>query len=164
MDDLLPMLPNVCLFRKIDLRKEYHQIELTKKSRERSPLSQLMWEFFVINGYPLKELEVNKGKYVFKALKLKFLGHRLAVENIKPALDKVQAVRDCRIPETANELDSFLGLVNFVARFIPNLSTKAEVLCAMVHGKTSNLEWKKDQVHAFGEIEQLLSEESSLSY
>ena len=52
----------------------------------------------------------------------------LSESGICPIKDRVKAVLEARVPTTASELRSFLGLVNFSARFIPNLASIAEPL------------------------------------
>jgi len=51
------------------------------------------------------------------------MGHVLSAREIGPADVKVKAVIDARESTNAAEVRSFLGLVNFTARFIPDLAT-----------------------------------------
>ena len=51
------------------------------------------------------------------------MGHVLSASGIGPAEGKVKAVVDAYEPTNAAEVRSFLGLVNFTARFIPDLVT-----------------------------------------
>ena len=53
---------------------------------------------------------------------LEFMGHVLSAREIGPADVKVKAVVDAREPMNAAEVRGFLGLVNFTARFIPDLA------------------------------------------
>ena len=50
------------------------------------------------------------------------MGHVLSDRGVGPAKVKVKAVVEVREPKTAAEVRSFLGLVNYSARFIPDLS------------------------------------------
>lgn len=43
-------------------------------------------------------------------------------------LSKIKAFQKFRIPETAEELPSYLGLVSYVGKFITNLSIKLDLL------------------------------------
>ena len=52
----------------------------------------------------------------------------LSSRGVGVAADKVKAVIDAREPESVSEVWSFLGLVNFSGRFIPDLATLAEPL------------------------------------
>ena len=48
-----------------------------------------------------------------------------------PADVKVKAVVNACAPKNASEVRSFLGLVNFTARFIPDLATVSAPLCKL---------------------------------
>ncbi|XP_031574959.1 uncharacterized protein K02A2.6-like [Actinia tenebrosa] len=60
--------------------------------------------------------------------KLTFMGYLLSQKGIGTTEERAKAVKQFRAPSTASEVRSFLGLVNFSARFIPNLATIAEPL------------------------------------
>ena len=57
-----------------------------------------------------------------------FMGHLLSARGIGPSQAKVEAVTEARQSESAAEARSFLFLVNFCARFIPDLVTVSEPL------------------------------------
>ena len=73
-------------------------------------------------------LTLNKEKCKFHMSELEFLGHLLSAQGIGPSQTKVEAVTEVRQPESAAAVHSFLGLVNFYARFIPDLATVSEPL------------------------------------
>ena len=73
-------------------------------------------------------LTLNKEKCKFHMSELEFMGHLLSARGIGPTQGKVEAVTEARQPESAAEVRSFLGLVNFCARFIPDLLTVSEPL------------------------------------
>ena len=71
-----------------------------------------------------KGLTLNKEKCKFHRSEIEFMGHLLSARGIGPTQAKVEAVMEARKPESVAEVRSFLGLVNFCARFIPNQSVK----------------------------------------
>lgn len=73
----------------------------------------------------LREYEValNETKCLYGVEEIEFLGHRLSAKGVQPSIDKVNAVKCFRDPTTAEEVRSFLGLVNFAGKFIPNLAS-----------------------------------------
>ena len=75
-----------------------------------------------------KGLTLNEEKYVFHMPKLTFMGLVLSQQGMGPTEEKVKAVNEAHEPQTVSEVKSFLGLVNFNARFIPDLATVAEPL------------------------------------
>lgn len=113
----------------------------------------------------LKEynVQLNQEKCIFGAKELVFLGHKLSAEGIKPTHDKVESIRNFRQPANAEEVRSFLGLVNFVGQFIPNLATITEPLRNLTR-KDTHFTWDSGQKAAFAELKEQLSSDIVLGY
>lgn len=60
--------------------------------------------------------------------KIQFLGHELCIKGVKPLDKYIENIAKLRIPETIEELQSFLGFVNYINKWIYNLSTMTEPL------------------------------------
>ena len=63
-------------------------------------------------------LRLNPNKCVFGASSGKLLGFIVSQRGIEVDLPKVQAIRDMPTPQTEKQICSFLGKVNYIARFI----------------------------------------------
>jgi hypothetical protein len=101
----------------------------------------------------LKRLEdsgiiLKMDKCQFNMKKIDFLGYVLSEHGIEIAESKVEAIRSARTPQSVSEVRSFLGLVNFAERFIPNLSTVAEPLNRLLR-KDQSFVWGPEQNEAF---------------
>ena len=68
-----------------------------------------------------KGLTLNREKFAFSTSKLSFMAYLLSNQGIGRTESGVEAVVDARELQNAEEVRSFLGLVNFSARFIPSL-------------------------------------------
>jgi len=66
-------------------------------------------------------LSVKTSKCHFFRQELKFLGHIISKEGIKPDPEKVQAVLDWTEPKNQTEVRGFLGLTNYFKRFIKTM-------------------------------------------
>lgn len=104
----------------------------------------------------LKENNIllNEGKCIFKTKKVEFLGHELSEEGIKPLGKYIKVIRTSRCPTTIEEIQGFLGLVNFVGKWIPNLVTLTKPLRELLRlklRKTYNIQkyWTVKQDAAF---------------
>ena len=64
-------------------------------------------------------LTLNREKCVFQMSRLTFMGYLLPNKGIGRIESHVEAVVMAREPQNAGKMRSFLGLVNFSARFIP---------------------------------------------
>ncbi|XP_062613747.1 uncharacterized protein K02A2.6-like [Saccostrea cucullata] len=116
----------------------------------------------------LKRLEdsgmtLNIEKCQFNMEKIDFMGYVLSEHGIGIADSKVQAIRSARTPQSVSEVRSFLGLVNFAVRFIPNLSTVAEPLNRLLR-KDQSFAWGREQNEAFDKLKDCLANVSTLAY
>lgn len=68
----------------------------------------------VINILTAEELSLNMSKCEFGRTELMFLGHITSGDGIRPDPEKVKAVQSCEAPKNVSELQTFLGLVNYV--------------------------------------------------
>ena len=117
----------------------------------------------VVRVLSTKGLALNRDKCQFKMSHLKFMGHVLSSRGIGPANVKVKAVVDAREPTNAAEVRSLLGLVNFTARFIPDLATVSAPLCQLTKSGESSV-WGPEQQQSFDELKKRLSSAETLGY
>ncbi len=75
-----------------------------------------------------KELYAKPSKCDLFKTKVHFLGFIVENSHIKTDPEKVQVMRDWKIPTTVRELRSFLGLCNFYRKFVQGFSTWAKPL------------------------------------
>ena len=100
-------------------------------------------------------LKVHPGKCVFAANSIDFLGHRISAGKLEPQTDKVAAVRDLPAPTDLSGLRAALGLFSYYRKFVPNFSTIAFPLNALLK-KDRPWKWGEDQVAAFLELKEQL--------
>ncbi len=104
------------------------------------------WEEFVINLRKVLErlaswgltAKARKTKIGYREIKV--LGHIVGYGVIKPNPAKVKAILDFPLPNGQRELRSFIGLVNYYRKFIPNLSSVAEPLFHLLR-KNAPYKW-----------------------
>jgi len=108
-------------------------------------------------------LTLNREKCQFGMSHLEFMGHLLTDRGIGPTQARVEAVQNAREPTCVSEVRSFLGLVNFSAKFIPNLAIVAETLRKLCR-QNVKFEWKSEQKEAFAELKSRLAKAETLAY
>lgn len=64
-------------------------------------------------------VKINKDKLEVGVTKVKYFGHLLTSEGVGPDPDKVSAVREMKPPKDKSELETFLGMVTYLAKFAP---------------------------------------------
>ena len=67
-------------------------------------------------------LRLNKSKCRFFQEELEFLGHIVACDRVRPTDSRIKAIREAPAPTNKQQLQSFLGLMTYNAKFIPNLA------------------------------------------
>lgn len=99
---------------------------------------------------------LNKDKCVFKVTSLDFLGHTISSDGIQPSNNKIEALTKFRPPSSQEELRSFLGLVTYVGRFLPDLATTTAPLRELTHSGVK-FEWGSDQQQAFDKLKCMIA-------
>lgn len=74
------------------------------------------------------DLHVNKNKCQFLLNSISYLGHVINADGIHPMPEKVEAITKTLRPKNTSELRTFLGLVNYYQKFLPNLATNLRPL------------------------------------
>ena len=101
-------------------------------------------------------LTVNPAKCTLGATEVTFYGHVVTPKGIKPKMKTVEAVKRFKEPRSKKEVQSFLGLVNYVSSFIPNLSDETEPLRKLLH-KEARWRWDEPQKKAFEKLKTLVT-------
>ena len=117
----------------------------------------------VVRVVSSRGLTLNRDKCQVKMSHLEFMGHVLSARGIGPADVKVKAVVDAREPMNAVEVQGFLGLVNFTARFIPDLATVSAPLRQLTKSGEPFV-WGPEQQQSFDELKKRLSSAETLGY
>ena len=75
---------------------------------------------------------------------LECLGHRVDAAGFHPVETKVKAIQEAPAPKTPTELRSFLGMLNFYGKFVPNLSSILEPPHSLLR---KDVVWKLSLIH-----------------
>ena len=73
-----------------------------------------------LHSYGIK-VRLDKCKFMQKSVE--YLGHKVDADGLHPTTAKIKAVVEAPTPKNLSELKSYLGLLNYYGRFLPNLST-----------------------------------------
>jgi hypothetical protein len=101
---------------------------------------------------------MNPKKCAFGVSAGQFLGFLVHERGIKIGLKSQEAVRTMVSPTTKRELQQLIGKINFIRRFISNLSRWIELLMDLVKIKADEeFHWGAEQQQAFEEIKEYLA-------
>ena len=73
-------------------------------------------------------LRLNSRKMELKKSEVKFMGHIISKDGLKPDPAKVRAVEEMPKPTCKQQVLSLLGFVNYLSRFLPRLADVAQPL------------------------------------
>jgi len=108
-------------------------------------------------------IKLNPDKCFIRQDHIKFYGIICGPDGIKPDPDKVSVLKQMNPPTTKQELQTFLGLANYMAPFIPSLSTLTAPLRELVK-QSSPFVWNATYQDAFDKIKSSISNQITLTY
>ena len=106
-------------------------------------------------------LTMNPKKCQFRLRGLTFYGHNLSADAISASEEKVAAITEASEPKTTTEVRSFLGLVQYSAKFIPNYAQVAEPLRKLTR-KNEKFHWEGEQKQAFVKLKKPIKKKNHL--
>ena len=77
-------------------------------------------------------ISLNPKKSQFALSEGKILGHIVSAEGVNIDSVRVEAIQKLSIPRSKRDIQSFLGKINFVRRFIPNFSELVKHITSML--------------------------------
>ncbi|XP_029551127.1 uncharacterized protein K02A2.6-like [Salmo trutta] len=143
MDNLLQGIPHVAVY--------LDDILVTGETEE----EHLHHLDQVLKRFSEAGLRLKRSKCTFQAQSVTYLGHKITAQGLCPVEDKVRAIKDAPNPKNGSELRSFLGMVNYYGKFLPELSTVLAPLYQLLH-KDCKWKWGPAQEKAFKEVKALL--------
>ncbi len=94
-----------------------------------------------------------------------FLGHHISAAGVEADSRKVEKIVNWPVPRSAQQTRSFLGLVRYVANFLPNLADHTTVLTPLTtkDADVSFPLWTSKHQHAFDSIKELVCSRECLT-
>jgi len=119
-------------------------------------LSQLATlEVQILQRFSDLGLRLNHAKCEFRKTSVRYLGHIVTGDSLKPLAERVEALLNAPAPHDVKTLQCFLGKLNFYGRFLPSRAT----ICAPLYDLLRNdipWSWGESQQRAFEEACKLL--------
>ena len=108
-------------------------------------------------------MRLNKQKCSFLRSSIEYLGHVVDEKGIHPTKEKVTAIREAPAPTNVTQLRSFLGLINYYNKFLPNLAASLTPLYSLLN-KQQKWAWNTEQQTAFEHAKEALQSDTLLTH
>lgn len=111
----------------------------------------------------LWNLKLNHAKVKRHQTSVKFMGHLFTSQGLMPDPEKIQAILQMPEPDDLTALKRFLGMVTYLAKFMPHLSQMTEPL-RRLEDKNVEFQWLEQHSIAMNTIKKFLTEAPVLRY
>lgn len=108
-------------------------------------------------------LKVKKEKCAFFQDSVQYLGHVIDKFGLHTSQDRIKAIKKIPTPTNVTELKSFLGMVNFYGKFIPNASMIMQPLYRLLK-KDVQWTWSTECKNSFEKVKNILMSSSVLAH
>lgn len=108
-------------------------------------------------------LKLNKDKCHFGKSDIQYFGHVVGKEGIRPDTNKVTAITELPSPKNLTELRQVLGMINYLGKFVPALSSILHPMTELLKSDTEWI-WGEAQTQAFNKVKSLLTTEPALAF
>ncbi|XP_041867384.1 uncharacterized protein K02A2.6-like [Melanotaenia boesemani] len=105
-----------------------------------------------------RDVRLNPEKSVICATEVSYFGHKLTRDGMQPDPKKIQAIKGMPPPENKNELETVLGMANYLSRFAPGLSEVNAPLRQLLK-RENEFVWDHNSARAFQQMKDFITRE-----
>jgi len=106
-------------------------------------------------------ISLNPKKCVFVVIEGKLLGHIVSKKEISIDPERIKAIEQIPLPHNEKGMQSFMGTINFVRRFVPDFAQIVKPLQQMVK-QSVQFKWTDVEKNAFSKIKTSIAHARSL--
>ena len=151
MEVILSNIPNVlCYFDDVFVYSE-------SESAHEKHLSD------VFDALERANVKLNPDKCELRKTEIEFLGYTISKNGIKPDVSKINAIIEMAEPTNVTELRRILGMINFLGKHVPHLSTTLRPMTELLEKDRAWL-WGDQQTSAFKKVKELLTNAPTLHF
>jgi len=110
----------------------------------------------VMDRARLLNIKFNPDKIQYQKNEIKYLGLKFSEKGVEPDEDRIKAILELKSPTNLKELQSVLGMVNYLRAFIPNMADIVEPMRVLLK-KDSTWLWSDNCERSFNTLKNILS-------
>ncbi|KAK3085333.1 hypothetical protein FSP39_001659 [Pinctada imbricata] len=108
-------------------------------------------------------IKLNSEKCEFRKDRIEYFGHIISKDGVLPNPERVRAIVEMPPPENVADLRRIIGMITYLGRFIPDLSTVMNPINSLLKTDTA-WSWDQPQIDAFEKVKQLITNAPVLAY
>ena len=143
----------------LDVNRIADDVLIAARTREEHDLAVNM----IIQRYRDSGFSVNPKKAKFLLEEVNYFGHALTKDGLKPDARKIQGIKRLAVPRNKHELQSLLGIFNYLGKFVPNLAAKTQDLCALVKNNAEFV-WEETHTKILEALKAKVKDNTTLQY
>ena len=117
----------------------------------------------IFNIFRDNNLTVKPSKTEIAFSEIQFLGHTVGKGLLKPISENVDKILSIQVPKSKKHVKGIIGLVNFYAKFIPNIADLLSPLHDLTKkGQPEKVTWGDQCQASLGKIQEIISSEPAL--
>ncbi|GFS59107.1 transposon Tf2-6 polyprotein [Trichonephila clavipes] len=101
-------------------------------------------------------IKFNPSKLQYRVSEVKYVGQIISKSDIKLDSEHIKAIVEMPTPKSKTEVKILLDMMNFLSKFIPNVSKVTAPLREIIH-ENVEFNWRKEQELSFVNIKELLA-------
>ena len=108
-------------------------------------------------------VHLNHEKLQYKQQEVKFFGETYTTDGCKPAQSKIKAIQEMLAPQCKKQVQSFIGMVNYLSKFFARISELTEPIRELYKEKVP-FNWRPEHDGAFQLIKKEIATAPILAY
>ena len=96
-------------------------------------------------------VKLSENKCQYRKDKIDYVGHTVCQKGLKASEEKIRATRDMKQPQSKKELQTFLGFITYLQKFLPHMSEISAPLRLLLENKVE-WHWEKAQEESFKKL------------
>ena len=108
-------------------------------------------------------IKLNSDKSVVKSTELSFFGNLITSKGLQADPSKISAICNMQPPQNKKELETFLGMINYLSKFLPHLAEETHSLRNLLKDKAEFV-WDSNMENVFKRVKALITAVPVLAY
>ena len=117
----------------------------------------------VLNRIRDAGIKLNRDKCEFSKDRIEYFGHVICKDGVLPSPQRVTALQELPAPSNVAELRRTIGMIMYIGRFIPDLSSIIHPLTDLLKADVA-WTWDEPQIEAFRTVKEALTKAPVLSF